>query len=294
MWGVEMSSVASQFDLACKTALITGASSGLGVEFAKTLSGAGANVVLAARRRDRLEAVAAEITAAGGTALVVECDVTDEAQVAAAVAASVATYGGLDIAVANAGSVPEGGAMPEKMPADLFRQSIDINLTGTFVTAAGAARHMLANGGGSIILLASVGGAGGHFNIPVGYATAKAGTIFLAKYLANHWADRGVRVNAIGPGWFPSEMTDQVLALPAFKGRIEDQTPMGRVGEPEELLGTLLLLSSDAGSYITGQTIFVDGGMTSTVGASPYPDDLYALHSQIMPHGLGDRILPGA
>ena len=83
-------------------------------------------------------------------------------------------------------------------------------------------------------------------------------------------------------------------AVPSFKGRIEAQTPMGRVGEPEELLGTLLLLSSDAGSYITGQTIFVDGGMTSTVGASPYPDDLYALHSQIMPHGLGDRIVPGA
>jgi NAD(P)-dependent dehydrogenase (short-subunit alcohol dehydrogenase family) len=289
-----MSSVSSQFALTGKTALVTGASSGLGIEFAKTLADAGANVVVAARRLDRLESVVSDITSAGGSAIAVACDVTDEAQVAAAVALAVDTYGGLDIAVANAGSVPEGGAMPEKMPADLFRQSIDINLTGTFITAVGAARHMLAHGGGSIVMLASVAGAGGHFNIPVGYAVSKAATIHMAKYLGNHWANRGVRVNAIGPGWFPSEMTDQVLAVPPFRGRIEDQTPMGRIGDPKELLGTLLLLASDAGSYITGQTIFVDGGMTSTVGASPYPDDLYELHSQIMPHGLGDRIMPSA
>ena len=154
------------------------------------LSAAGANVVLAARRHDRLEALAADIGAGGGNALAVACDVTDEAQVAAAVDAAVETFGGLHIAVANAGSVPEGAAMPEKMPADLFRQSIDINLTGTFITATGAARHMLAHGGGSIIMLASVAGSGGHFNIPVGYATAKAATIHLAKYLGTHWADR--------------------------------------------------------------------------------------------------------
>jgi len=289
-----MSSVTSQFDLTGKTALVTGASSGLGVDFAHALAAAGANVVLAARRRDRLDALAADISAGGSNALAVECDVTDEAQVAAAVAAAVATFGGLHIAIANAGSVPEGGAMPEKMPADLFRQSIDINLTGTFVTATAAARHMLASGGGSIILLASVAGAGGHFNIPVGYAASKAATIHLAKYLGAHWADRGVRVNAIGPGWFPSEMTDQVLAVPPFRARIEDQTPMARIGQPHELVGTLLLLASDAGSYITGQTIFVDGGMTASIGASPYPAELYELHSQIMPDGLGDRIVPAS
>ncbi len=285
-------SVAAQFDLTGKTALVTGASSGLGVEFAKTLVAAGANVVLAARRLDRLEALAEEITAAGGAAQAIACDVTDEAQVARAVAVAVERFGGLDIVVANAGSVPEGGAMPEKMTADMFRASIDINLTGTFLTATGAARHMLAHGGGSIILLASVAGVGGHFNIPVGYATSKAATIHLAKYLGAHWADRGVRVNAIGPGWFPSEMTDQVLAVPPFRARIEDQTPMARIGEPRELQGTLLLLASDAGSYITGQTIFVDGGMTASVGASPYPAELYGLHSLIMPDGLGDRIFP--
>lgn len=289
-----MSSGSPRFDLTGKTALITGASSGLGVEFAHALSRAGANVVVAARRVDRLEALAEQITAAGGAAHAIACDVTDEAQVAAAVAAAVERFGSLDIAVANAGSVPEGGAMPEKMTADMFRQSIDVNLTGTYLTVTGAARHMLAHGGGSIIMVASVAGAGGHFNIPVGYAASKAATIHLAKYLGMHWADRGVRVNAIGPGWFPSEMTDQVLAVPPFRARIEEQTPMGRIGQPAELLGTLLLLASDAGSYITGQTIFVDGGMTASVGASPYPAELYGLHSQIMPDGLGDRILPNS
>jgi NAD(P)-dependent dehydrogenase (short-subunit alcohol dehydrogenase family) len=287
-----MPSVSSQFDLSGKTALVTGASSGLGVAFAKALAGAGGNVVLAARRVDRLEAVAAEIAADGGSATVVACDVTDEAQVAEAVAAAVSTYGGLDIAVANAGSVPEAFAVPEKMPAELFRQSVDINLTGTYLTAVAAARHMLATGGGSIIMLASVAGAGGHRNIPAGYAISKAATIGMAKYLGTRWADRGVRVNAIGPGWFSSEMTDQALAIPSFKGYIEDQTPMGRIGEGDELLGTLLLLASDAGSYITGQTIFVDGGMTAAVGTLPYPDDLVALASQVMPHGLGAPITP--
>jgi NAD(P)-dependent dehydrogenase (short-subunit alcohol dehydrogenase family) len=289
-----MSAAFPQFDLTGKTALVTGASSGLGVEFARALAGAGANVVLAARRVDRLDALAQELTAAGAGALAVACDVTDEAQLAAAVTAAVETFGGLDIAIANAGSVPEGGSMPEKMTADMFRQSIDINLTGTFLTATAAGRHMLANGGGSIVLIASVGGNGGHFNIPAGYSTSKAGTVHLAKYLGTHWADRGVRVNAIGPGWFPSEMTDQVLAAPIFKARIEEQTTMGRIGDPQELLGTLLLLASDASSYITGQTIYVDGGMTASVGASPYPAELYGLHAQVMPHGLGERIMPNA
>jgi NAD(P)-dependent dehydrogenase (short-subunit alcohol dehydrogenase family) len=289
-----MSTVTDLFDLSGKTAVVTGASSGLGVAFAHALAGAGANVVLAARRVENLEKVAADITAAGGTALAQGCDVTDEAQVAAMVQATVDRFGGLDVMVANAGSVPEGACAPEKMPADLFRQAIDVNLTGTYVTATGAARHMLANGGGSIILLASVAGMGGHFNIPAGYAAAKAATVHLAKYLGMHWADRGVRVNAIGPGWFPSEITDQVLAVPPFRQRIEDQTAMGRIGEPGELLGALLLLASDAGSYITGQTIMVDGGMSASIGASPYPQELWGLHAQVMPHGLGERIMPPA
>lgn len=287
-----MSSVADRFDLSGKTAVVTGASAGLGITFAHALAAAGANVMLAARRVEKLQEVADAITAAGGTAGVQPCDVTDAAQVDALVAATVERFGGLDVMVANAGLVPEAAAVAEKIPAELFRQSVDINLTGTFLTVQAAARHMLASGGGSIIMMGSVAGQGGHFNIPVAYATAKAATAHLAKYLALTWADRGVRVNAIGPGWFPSEMTDQVLAIPPFRRRIEDQTAMGRLGEPEELVGTLLLLASDAGSYITGQTIMVDGGMSASIGASPYPAELYGMAEQFMPHGLGARIMP--
>jgi NAD(P)-dependent dehydrogenase (short-subunit alcohol dehydrogenase family) len=287
-----MSNVTDLFDLSGKTAVVTGASAGLGVEFARALAAAGANVVLAARRLEKLEELAAEIEAAGGTAMAFACDVTDEARVAELVQATVDRFGGLDVMVANAGVVPEGAAVPEKIPADLFRQSVDINLTATYITVVAAARHMLAHGGGSIVMLSSVAGSGGHFNIPVAYATSKAATAHLAKYLATHWADRGVRVNAIGPGWFPSEMTDMVLGVPAFRQRIEDQTAMGRVGDPRELIGTLLLLASDAGSYITGQTIMVDGGMSASIGASPYPPELVDLHAQVMPHGLGERIGP--
>ncbi|HRC07614.1 MAG TPA: SDR family NAD(P)-dependent oxidoreductase, partial [Miltoncostaeales bacterium] len=228
------------FDLTGKTAIVTGASAGLGVAFAHTLADAGANVVLAARRVEPMQVVADEINGRGGKAIVQACDVTDAAQVDATVAAAVEAFGGLDIMVANAGSVPEGLSVPEKLPADLFRQSVDINLTGTFVSAAAAARHMLAHGGGSIIMLSSVAGFGGHHNIPIGYAASKAATTHMAKYLAVVWADRGVRVNAIGPGWFPSEMTDQALAVPPFRQRIEEQTPMGRLGKPSELLGALL------------------------------------------------------
>ncbi len=282
----------SPFDLTGKTAVVTGASAGLGIQFAEALARAGANVVLAARRTEPMEETAKRIRAAGGNALVHQTDVTDEAAVNGLVEATVAEFGGLDIMVANAGAIPEGIAMPEKMPADLFRQSIDINLTGTYITAAAAARQMLSTGSGSIILISSVAGMSGHHNIPIAYATSKAATTHMAKYLAVAWADRGVRVNAIGPGWFPSEMTDQVLAIPPFRQRIEDQTPLGRLGDPKELLGALLLLASDAGSYITGQTIMVDGGMSASIGASPYPDELHALNAQIMPHGLGERIHP--
>ena len=280
------------FDLTGKTAAVTGASAGLGIQFAEALASAGANVVLAARRTEPMEETAKRIRAAGGNALVHQTDVTDEAQVNGLVEATVAEFGDLDVMVANAGAIPEGIAQPEKMPADLFRQSIDINLTGTYITAAAAARQMLANGGGSIIMISSVAGLSGHHNIPIAYATSKAATTHMAKYLAVVWADRGVRVNAIGPGWFPSEMTDQVLAIPPFRQRIEDQTPLGRLGDPKELLGALLLLASEAGSYITGQTLMVDGGMSASIGASPYPDELHALNAQIMPHGLGERIHP--
>lgn len=287
-----MTTPAELFDLTGRTAIVTGASAGLGVTMARALAGAGADVVVAARRKDRLDQVAEQIRAAGGSVEPVVCDVTDPESTDAAVAAAVDRFGGLDIVVANAGVVAEGGAMPERMKPELFAQSLQTNVAGTFHTCQSAAKHMLLHGGGSMITLGSVAGIAGHFNSPAGYSSSKAAIINLTQALAVHWADRGIRVNSIAPGWFPTEMTERVLGIPAWRERCEDSTALRRLGDPEELVGALLLLASDAGSYITGAVINVDGGMSASIGAPPYTEELYAVHAAI-PDGSGERIVPG-
>lgn len=283
------------FDLSGRVALVTGASSGLGTTFADALAGAGADLVLAARRTDRLEEVAAGIAErTGRRAVPVACDVTDAEQVEAAVQTAVREFGRLDVAVANAGSVPEGFSLPEKLPPDLWRQSIDVNLSGTWFTCQSAGRVMLAQGSGSIVVISSYTGVSGVPNFPPAYQASKAAVMNVTESLAASWGDRGVRVNAIAPGWFPSEMTDAALAAPNWKSRCDAQAPLGRTGDPAELVGPLLLLASDAGSYMTGATIAVDGGTSAVVGMSPYDESLWALHSAAMPHGLGDRIEPSS
>lgn len=286
-------SQSSLFDLTGRVALITGASSGLGVTFAEALAEAGADVVLAARRVDRLEEVAARIRATGRRALPVACDVTDAAQVEAAVEAAVAEFGRIDVLVANAGAVPDGFSMPERIPLELFEQSVRVNLIGTWTTCQAVGRRMLAQGGGSIVVVSSYTGLAGVPYFPPAYQASKAALFNITQQLAVSWGDRGVRVNALAPGWFPSEMTDAVLAAPVFRKRIEDQAPLGRAGRPEELVGPLLLLASDASSYVTGATLTVDGGTSASVGAHPYDEELFGLHDAVMPAGLGSRITPG-
>lgn len=285
-------SVSSLFSLEGRVALVTGASSGLGVTFARALADAGADVVLAARRVDRLEELAEAIRKDGRRALAVECDVTDPDMVEAAVGRAVAEFGRIDVLVANAGSVPEGFAMPEKLPAELFAQSIDVNLNGTWNTCQSVGRQMLRQGAGSIVIISSYTGLAGVPHFPPAYQAAKAALINISKSLAVSWGDRGIRVNALAPGWFPSEMTDLVLAAPPFLARVNDQAPLGRPGRPEELVGALLLLASDAGSYMTGSTITVDGGTSASVGLTPYSEELFGLHAAVMPAGLGERITP--
>jgi NAD(P)-dependent dehydrogenase (short-subunit alcohol dehydrogenase family) len=279
------------FDLSGRVALVTGASSGLGITFARALAEQGADLVLAARRTERLEQVASEIAErTGRRALPLACDITDANQVEAAVQAAVAEFGRLDVAVANAGAVPEGFSLPEKLPPDLWRQSIEVNLNGTWFTCQSAGRVMLTQGSGSIIVVSSYTGLAGVPNFPPAYQASKAAVINITESLAASWGDRGVRVNALAPGWFPSEMTDAVLAAPDWRARCEGQAPLGRTGRPEELVGPLLLLASDAGSYMTGATIPVDGGTSSVVGLTPYDESLWGLHAAVMPHGLGEPI----
>ena len=168
-----------------------------------------------------------------------------------------------------------------------------MNLLGTWYGCQAAARAMLADGnGGSIINISSVLGLGGQQNYPPAYQATKAAVINLTRTLAVSWADRGVRVNAIAPGWFPSEMTDGYFAAPPFWQLIVSQQPTGRVGDPSELIGSLLFLASGASSYVNGQTIAVDGGMSASYGAPQWGQDVKDLFAAVVPDGLGTPITP--
>ncbi len=290
-----MSRATDIFDLAGRAAIVTGASSGLGVTFARALAGAGARVALAARRTERLEQLAAELTENGHDAIALTCDVADPTQVEEMVAAAWAHFGRVDVLVNNAGTAGDGGPSPERLPHALFEQTIRVNLLGTWYGCQAAARRMLADGGGgSIINIASVLGLGGQQNYPPAYQASKAAVVNLTRALAVSWGDRGVRVNAIAPGWFPSEMTEGFFAIPPFLESIVSQQPTGRLGDPDELVGPLLFLASDASSYVGGHTLTVDGGLSASYGAARWSPELVDTFAQVIPDGLGAPITSAA
>jgi NAD(P)-dependent dehydrogenase (short-subunit alcohol dehydrogenase family) len=241
-------------------AVVTGASSGLGERFARVLHAQGASVVLAARRVDRIEAVAAELGA--DRTLAVGCDVTSEADVVALVERAVERFGRLDVMVNNAGTSRPAPGESEAL-AD-FRAVVETNLLGVFVGCREAAKVMLEQGSGSIVNVASVLGLVGNGRVKQGsYAASKGAVVNLTRELGAQWARRGVRVNAIAPGWFETEMNEGMFSDERGVNFMVRGCPMGRTGRDGELDGVLLLLASDASSFITGQTIAVDGGWTS-------------------------------
>jgi len=245
------------FDLHGKVALVTGASSGLGLRFAQCLAENGAAVALVARRADRLAALAAKIEAAGGKAVAVEADVRDRAAMLKAFDAAEQAFGTVTILVNNAG-VAHGGRAVE-MPEEEWRRVLSINLDAVFYWAQEAARRMLAAGQkGSIVNIASVLGLGVAKGA-VAYATAKAGVIQMTKALALELAFKGVRVNAIAPGWIVTDLNRDYLAG-EVGAALKREIPIGRFGEERDLDGPLLLLASDAGRFVTGATIVADGG----------------------------------
>jgi NAD(P)-dependent dehydrogenase (short-subunit alcohol dehydrogenase family) len=252
----------SAYRLDGRTAVVTGASSGLGSRFAEVLADAGARIVLAARRRDRLDAVAARIAGGGGEARAVQCDVRSDDEVERLMATAVEHYGGLDIVVNAAGIAPDEDAEVESLSS--FRDVMEVNATGTYACARAGARPMLERGRGSIVNVASISGlvAGDGPDSP-SYTASKGAVVNLTRELGVRWAPHGVRVNAIAPGWFPSEMTAETLASEEGLGWIAERTPMGRPGEVHELDGALLFLASDASTYVTGHTLVVDGGWTA-------------------------------
>lgn len=227
---------------------------------AEGLAEAGASLMLCARRDAWLDPAVQAFRARGVAAEGMLCDVSRAADVHAVVEATVARFGKVDILVNNAGI--SWGADPEEMPLDKWQKVIDVNLTGAFTFAQAAARDMLRRGDGCIINVSSIAGLqalvqGPHY---AAYAASKAGLLGLTRELAASWGPKGIRVNAIAPGFFPSRLSDPVmhLAEPAIKAR----NPLPRVGREGELKGVVVFLAADASSYMTGQTIVVDGGGT--------------------------------
>jgi NAD(P)-dependent dehydrogenase (short-subunit alcohol dehydrogenase family) len=248
---------AELFDLTGRVALVTGASSGLGARFAQVLAANGAAVVLVARRAERLAALKAKIEAAGGRALAVEADVLDRAAMTRAFDAAEKAFGTVTIQVNNAGVAHAGRAVD--LPEAEWRRVMSTNLDAVFFWAQEGARRMLAAGKpGAIVNIASVLGFGVSKGV-IAYTTAKAGVIQATKALGLELAFKGIRVNAIAPGWFVTEINHDYLSSDEGKKLTRD-IPVGRFGQDGDLDGALLLLVSDAGRYIAGATIVVDGG----------------------------------
>ncbi len=245
------------FSLEGEVALVTGASSGLGQHFAGVLARAGAKVALAARRTDRLQAVADEINAAGGSAAAVPLDVRDPASVMAAFDAAETALGPVGILVNNAGVTDP--AFFTRMSEQQWRNVLDVNLDGVFRVGQEAARRMVKSGkGGSIVNIASIVGLGAIKTLSA-YAASKAAVLALTRNWALELARDNVRVNAIAPGYISTELNDEFWETDAGK-RMIAHVPMRRLGRLDELDGPLLLLASRAGSFMTGSTIVVDGG----------------------------------
>ena len=250
-------SAAELFDLKGRVALVTGASSGLGARFAEVLAGGGAAVALVARRAERLAALKTRIEAAGGRAVAIGADVLDRQAMVGAFDAAEQAFGTVTILVNNAGVAHANRAV--ELSEEEWRRIVGTNLDAVFFWAQEAARRMLAAGkSGAIVNIASVLGFGVSKGT-VAYATAKAGVIQLTKTLGLELAFKGVRVNAIAPGWIVTDLNRDYL-MSEQGAAITREIPVGRFGEERDLDGALLLLASDAGRFITGATIVVDGG----------------------------------
>jgi gluconate 5-dehydrogenase len=252
-------SVQKLFDLDGKVAIVTGGGSGIGRQMAQGLAEAGADLVLCARKLERVEEAAATLPT---RALALPVDVSDQESVDAMLARVLHEFGRVDILVNNAGTV--WGAPPEDIPLRGWQKVVDVNLTGVFLCAQAVGRSMIeAGGGGKIVNIASVAGLHGApaetmNSLP--YHATKGGVIALTRDLAWKWARHGINVNAIAPGWFPSDMANFVIDN---NPQLTERIPLARVGGPEDLKGAVVFLASRASDYVTGHTLVVDGGQSA-------------------------------
>ncbi len=249
------------FDLEGKSAIVTGGGTGIGRQMAQALAEAGASLVLCARNAERCEQAAAELSALGVRALGLRCDVRKPDDVQAVVDRTRQELGRIDILVNNAGTV--WGASPEEMPLEGWQKVLDVNLTGVFLCSQAAGRVMIEQQAGKIVNVASVAGLEGapaEVMNSLPYHATKGGVIALTRDLAWKWARHGINVNALAPGWFPSDMSRYVLDR---QPQLIERIPLGRFGGQEDLKGAVVFLASPASDYVTGHTLVVDGGQSA-------------------------------
>lgn len=251
------------FDLTGKVALVTGASSGLGVQFAKALAGQGANIAIVARRQEKLEVVKAEIASEYGVdVFATTCDVLNVEAIKQAVAAIKDHFGRIDILINNAGTARVAPA--EEQSDDDWNAVINTNLNAVYFVAREVGKIMKEQSYGKIVNIGSLHSAVSITGFGISaYCASKGGVLMLTKELAAEWAQYGITVNAIGPAYFPSEMTDASLGDENFLNLIKASNPMGRPGKTGELDGAVIYFASDASSYTTGQILWIDGGWTA-------------------------------
>ena len=250
------------FDLTGKVAIVTGGGGGIGRQMAEGLAELGADLVLCSRQLERCQRTAGDLRKLGVRALGLRCDVREPHEVETVVERTRAEFGRIDVLVNNSGTV--WGATPEDMPLEGWQKVVDVNLTGTFLFSQAAGRVMIEQGGGKIVNIASVLGLTGtrpEIMNAIAYNATKGGILSFTRDLACKWAQHGIMVNAIAPGWFPSDMSNVVLEK--HEAEMIESIPLRRFGGPDDLKGAVAFLSSAASDYVTGQTLVVDGGQSA-------------------------------
>ena len=258
--------MASLFDLTGKVAVITGSTKGIGLAIATRMAEHGATVVISSRKADACEAVATKIRATGGKAVVIPCHVARKEELQNLVDRTVAECGGIDILVENAGVNPYMGPAAG-MPDEAYDRVMNSNVRSNWWLANMAIPHMVARGGGSVIIISSIGGVLGQAQIGV-YGISKAADMQLARNIAVEWGPKNIRANAIAPGLVRTDFARALWEDPVLYRKRTKDTPLQRIGEPDEIAGAAVFLASAAGNFVSGQTIVIDGGTTIGTVAS--------------------------
>ena len=249
------------FDLAGRVAIVSGGSVGLGRQMAEGLAEMGANLVLCARKKERCLQTAEELQQLGVEVLAMGCDVKDQASIGEVVDATMKRFGRIDVLINNAGT--SWGAPVEEMTLAQWNKVVETNLTGAFLFSQAAGKVMIAQRGGKIINIASIAGLRGTpSELPaIGYSSSKGGVIAFTRDLAWKWGMHGIRVNAIAPGWFPSDMSKKIIER--HQEKLLSSIPLGRLGNSQDLKGAAIFLASDASDFVTGHILVVDGGQSA-------------------------------